>query len=177
MNARMVPSRFLLVFGGLAMVVGAVDPLEGSFLILPGSGLVALGTYLAQAERWLITFRMWVFILIAIGVGAMIGLTAVGGIGGRSGHSIWWGLLILPYLIGWSLGIWGPGAPRWMSGLGIAVGLWYLTIFTMALQGGAHTGGARTGAIMVIAILGLVTIAGCIYRLSRGWRPAASGLG
>ena len=140
MNARMVSSRILLVVGGLAMLVGAVDPMEGSLLILPGSGFVALGTYLGHAERWLIAFRVWVFILIAIGVGAMIGLTAVGGIGGHSGHSMWWGVLILPYLIGWSLGIWGPGSPRWMAWLGIPVGLWYLTIFTMALRGGLRAG-------------------------------------
>jgi hypothetical protein len=173
----MLLSRILLIFGGIAMLVGAVDPLEGSLLILPGSGLVALGTYLGQAERWLITFRVWVFILIAIGVGAMTGLTAVGGIGGRSGHSMWWGLLILPYLIGWSLGIWGPGAPRWIAGLAITVGLWYLTIFAMALRGRAHAGGKWTGPVMIIAAFGLVTIGGCIYRLSRGRRPAAGELG
>ncbi len=177
MSARMISSRILLVGGGLAMLVGAVDPMEGSLLILPGSGLVALGTYLGQAERRLIAFRVWVFILIAIGVGAMFGLTAVGGIGGHSGHSLWWGLLIVPYLIGWTLGIWGPGSPRWMTWLGIPVGLWYLTIFTMASRGGAHAGGKWTGPLMLIATLGLVTIGGCIYRLSRGWRPAAGGLG
>ena len=176
MNSRMVLSRILLVCGGLAMLIGAVDPMEGSLLILPGSGLVALGTYLGQAERWLIAFRVGVFILIAIGVGALFGLSAVGGIGGRSGHSMWWGLLILPYLIGWSLGIWGPGSLRWMTWLGIPVGLWYLRIFTMALRGGAHAGVRWTGPFMVIATLGLVTIGGCIYRLSRGWRPAAGGL-
>ena len=39
------------------MLVGAIDPIEGSLLILPGSGLVALGTFLAQSERRLITYR------------------------------------------------------------------------------------------------------------------------
>jgi hypothetical protein len=86
--------------GSIAMLVGAVDPMEGSVVILPGSGLVALGTLLGQSERRLIAFRVWVFILIAIGVGALWGLSMVGGIGGSSGHSIWWGVLILPYLIG-----------------------------------------------------------------------------
>jgi hypothetical protein len=178
MDTRIVYSRILLVGGGLAMLVGAVDPMEGSLLILPGSGLVALGTYLGQAERRLIAFRAWVFILIAIGVGALFGLSAVGGIGGRSGHSVWWGLLILPYLIGWTAGIWGPGSPRWMAWLGIPVGLWYLTIFTMALSGGARAGRSIwTGPLSVIATLGLVTIGGCIFRLSRGWRPATGELG
>jgi hypothetical protein len=174
----MVWSRILLAVGGLAMLVGAVDPMEGSLLILPGSGLVALGTYVGQAERWLITLRVWAFILIAIGMGALFGLSAGGGIGGRSGHSLWWGVLILPYPIGWSLGIWGPGSPRRMAGLGIPVGFWYLTIFTMALRGGPHASGPiGIGPHIVIATFGLVTIAGCIYRLSRGGRPAAGGLG
>jgi hypothetical protein len=61
--------------------------------------------------------------------------------------------------------------------MGIAVGLWYLTIFTMALRGGAHSGGKWTGPLIILATLGLVTIGGCIYRLSRGWRPAAGALG
>jgi hypothetical protein len=177
MNARMVWSHVFLVVGGLAMLVGAVDPMEGSLLILPGSGLVTLGTYLGQAERRLIVFRVWVFLLIAVGVGAMVGLSAVGGIGGRSGHFPWWGLLVLPYLVGWTVGIWGPGSPRWMVCLGIPVGLWYLTLFAMALRHGVRPGQAVwTGPLMVIAAFGLVTIAGCIYRLSRGWRPAAGGL-
>jgi hypothetical protein len=178
MNARMVWSRILFVGGGLAMLFGAVDPMEGSLLILPGSGLFALGTYLGQSERWLIAFRVWVFILIAIGVGALFGLSALGGIGGRSGHSIWWGLLILPYMIGWTVGIWGPGSPRWMVWLGIPVGLWYLTLFTMALRGGARAGAPIwTGPLLVIATLGLVTIVGCTYRLVRGSQPAAGRLG
>jgi hypothetical protein len=53
------------------MVVGAIDPMEGSLLILPGSGMVALGTFIAQSERRLIAYRVWVFILIAIGVGCL----------------------------------------------------------------------------------------------------------
>ena len=93
MNARSIWSRILIIVGSIAMLVGAVDPMEGSVVILPGSGLVALGTFLGQSERRLIAFRVWVFILIAIGVGALWGLSMVGGIGGSSGHSMWWGVL------------------------------------------------------------------------------------
>jgi hypothetical protein len=39
-------------------------------VILAGSGLVALGAFLGQGERPLIAYRVWVFILILIGVGA-----------------------------------------------------------------------------------------------------------
>jgi len=35
-----------------------------------------------------------------VGVGALWFLSSLGGIGGKSGHSIWWGLLILPYPTG-----------------------------------------------------------------------------
>src|SRR5512136_2858761 len=135
MNRRELWSRILIMGGSIAMVVGAIDPLEGSALILPGSGLVALGTYLDQTERRLIAYRVWVFILIAIGVGALWGLSMVGGFGGKSGRSMWWGVLILPYLIGWSMSIWGPGSPRWLLLLGIVVGLWYLAIPVMVFKG------------------------------------------
>jgi hypothetical protein len=79
--------------------------MEGSLLILPGSGLIALGTYLGGADpkaskEWLV-----LFILNAIGVGALWGLSEAGGFGGTSGRSMWWGVLILPYVFGWLLGI------------------------------------------------------------------------
>ncbi len=61
-----------------------------------GSGLAALGTFLRQAEPRLIRYRTLVFVLIAAGVGAMWGLTAKGGFGGKSGLSIWkhWGRVL-----------------------------------------------------------------------------------
>jgi len=157
MNARSAWSRILIPVGGLAMLVGALDPLEGSLLILPGSGLLALGTFLGHGERRLRAYRAGVFILIAIGVGALWGLSGLGGFGGNSGRSNWWALLLLPYLIGWLMGICGPEVPRWMLGLGIGVGLWYLVI------------GARlSNAIgIVLLIIGMLTLGGCIIRLAR----------
>ena len=71
MNARRLWSRILIIVGSIAMLVGALDPMEGSVVILPGSGGVALGTFLGQSERRWIAYRVWVFILIAIGVGAL----------------------------------------------------------------------------------------------------------
>ena len=89
------------------MLLGAVDPLEGSLLILPGSGMIALGLCVGKAERRLLRYWGWVFILIAVGVGALFGLSAVGGFGGTSGLSMWWGILILPYPAGWLMGVVG----------------------------------------------------------------------
>ena len=46
MNARNLWARILIIAGSIAMLIGAIDPMEGSLVILPGSGLVALGTFL-----------------------------------------------------------------------------------------------------------------------------------
>jgi hypothetical protein len=107
MNARTLWSRILKAAGGIAMLVGTVDPLEGSMLILPGSGLVALGIWLGGKDRPTVLYWTWAFILIAVGVGAMFAVSAFGGIGGKSGHSMWWGVLILPYPAGWFMALAG----------------------------------------------------------------------
>ncbi len=107
MNSRILWSRILKVVGGVAMLLGSLDPLEGSMLILPGSGLVALGVYLSGKDRRTVLYWTWAFILIAVGVGALFGLSAVGGFGGESGRSMWWGLLMLPYPVGWLMALVG----------------------------------------------------------------------
>ena len=107
MNPRLRWSAILKAVGGVAMLLGTLDPLEGSLLILPGSGLVALGMYLGGRDRRTVRYWTWAFILIAVGVGALFGLSAVGGIGGKDGNSMWWGLLLLPYLAGWLMAVAG----------------------------------------------------------------------
>lgn len=105
MNQRTLWARILVTLGGIAMLLGTVDPLEGSLLILPGSGLIALGTFIGQSQRGVIRYWLWVFGLIAVGVAAMFVLSAFGGIGGKSGHSMWWGVLLLPYPVGWLMAL------------------------------------------------------------------------
>jgi len=171
MDARDLGSRLLITVGGIAMLAGAIDPLEGSLAILPGSGLVALGAILGRRERRVITFRLLVLILIALGAGAMFGLSVIGGFGGSSGRSDWWGLLVLPYPIGWSMGIWGPGAPRWMLWSGIGVSLWQLTMLATVV-GEQVTQPAVTRPIfgspmIVLACIGLLTIFGCVRALRK----------
>ncbi len=170
MGARDLWSRILSIVGGIAMLVGAVDPIEGSLLIVPGSGLVAVGTYVGHGERRLVTYRVLVFILIAIGVGAMWGIGAAGELGGPAGHSYWWAVLILPYLVGWSMGIWGPGSPRWMLWLGMLVSLWYLSFAVMVLMRPAPQHGNYLVSIVpsiALGTLGVITIGGCINRLRK----------
>jgi hypothetical protein len=87
------------------MLLGAIDPLEGSFVILPSVGVVAIGAWLGESRhRKLLT---WSLGLVALGVAAMVVLSWLGGIGGTSGRSMWWGILILPYPVGWLIGLIG----------------------------------------------------------------------
>jgi len=161
-------SKLVSLFGGVGLVVGSIDPMEGSALILPGSALLALGGYLGREDRRLVAYRTWGFILVALGVGALVGLSAMGGFGGSSGRSAWWALLILPYLIGWSIDIWGPGSPRWISKAGIAIGAWYLVILAPMLHETDNP--ARSQSIVpatLLAVIGIGTIVGCAVRLRK----------
>ncbi len=160
-DVRALWSRILTIAGGIGMVVGALDPLEGSLLILPGSGLLALGAYLGQAEHRTFVYRVWAFVLVLIGVGALWGLSMMGGFGGSSGRSNWWGMLLLPYFIGWSMGIWGAGSPRWMTWVGIGVGLWYLFLESCSW------GWRNLGIAIILTTMGILTIIGCTYRLCK----------
>jgi hypothetical protein len=107
MNSLTFWSRTLKWIGGLAMLAGTLDPMEGSVLILAGSGLVALGLYLARTDHRILLYWTSTFILIALGVAALFGLSSIGGFGGRSGHSMWWGVMILPYPLGWLMALLG----------------------------------------------------------------------
>ena len=98
-------SRILAVVGFVVVLLGALDPLEGSLLILPGTGLLALAAWLGRSRYR--TLLYWSFALVAIGVGVMWGLSAVGGLGGSTGRSMWWALLLLPYPAGWVMAVVG----------------------------------------------------------------------
>jgi hypothetical protein len=98
-------SLALLIAGLAAMVIGAIDPIEGAAIILPGSMVSALGARLGKARYRRLLY--WACGLIAAGVGALAVLTVLGGTGGDTGRSEWWGLFFLPYPAGWILGILG----------------------------------------------------------------------
>ena len=98
-------SWFLILIGLIAMFVGAIDPLEGSVIILPGSPLVPLGALAGKVPRRKLIY--WAFGLTAFGIATMFVMSAAGGVGGNSGHSRWWLLLFLPYPIGWIIEVIG----------------------------------------------------------------------
>jgi hypothetical protein len=99
-----------MFFGLAAMVIGALDPLEGSVVILTGTAIVAIGARLDHSLRRRLAYLS--LALIAGGVGALFGVGAIGGFGGPSGRSMWWGLLLLPYPIGWVIGL--ISAVQWL---------------------------------------------------------------
>lgn len=158
-------SGVLRIIGYVAMLVGAIDPLEGSLLILAGSGMVALGTLTGKCERRLLKYRIRVFVLIAIGVSAMWGLTWAGGFGGSSERSYWWGLLILPYFIGWYMGLWGSDSPRWVLWLSIIIGVWYLFLSFIVTSRPGPQYLFSSGLSFILTVIGIFTIGGSIYRL------------
>lgn len=105
------------MIGVLCVLIGALDPMEGSVLILVGSGLLAASTYRNREARW--KWYAGVFAAIAFGVFFLFFLSSLGGFGGKSNLSWWWGILILPYPIAWlflvvllALRLFGkPGSP------------------------------------------------------------------
>ncbi len=105
MPTRRKWSRVLVIVGLVAILVGAIDPLEGSLIILPGVGLLAFAGWLGNSRhrRWLYA----AFVAVALGVGLMFAMSAMGGIGGSTGRSMWWALLLLPYPAGWIMALVG----------------------------------------------------------------------
>jgi uncharacterized membrane protein YhdT len=105
MNKHKLWSRILCIIGLIAMIIGAVDPLEGSLIILAGNGLVALSAFLSKSRHR--TFVYWAFGLTVIGVAGVFVVSMFGGAGGNTGRSYWWLLTALPYPVGWIMSLVG----------------------------------------------------------------------
>lgn len=122
MSKRTHLVRVLLILGLTAMLIGAVDPLEGSVVILAGLGVVALGARQGGSRNRLLIY--WSLALMVLGVGALYGLSAIRGTGGGgSGRSHWWTLVLVPYPVAWLMGlVGGIRAPREISGRSVVGG-------------------------------------------------------
>ena len=100
--------RTLVIAGLVLMLAGALDPLEGSVVILGGSALTAAGAFFGTTGRY--RMQVTAFVLIAIGVAALFGLSAFGGVGGNTGRSMWWLAICVSYPVGWVIGLVGAVA-------------------------------------------------------------------
>lgn len=90
----------LYVVGILAFFVGAIDPLEGSVLIVAGSFLITVYKFL-RGDRHKKAF-LTAFLMITIGVAYMFWISSLGGIGANA-KSWWWIIPVVPYPVGWLL--------------------------------------------------------------------------
>jgi hypothetical protein len=95
--------RILYWVGVTALIIGAIDPLEGSVVVGAGSAMLVLSSYLSHDRYWKLFLEL--FFLIIIGIFFLFYFSTLGGFGGNSSLSWWWGALILPYPIGWLLTI------------------------------------------------------------------------
>lgn len=103
MKAKPNWKRIIYIIGVICLIIGAIDPLEGSVIIVAGSLLIALSTYLTKDRHWKIFFTS--LIMIITGVFFLFYFSSLGGFGGTSSLSWWWGTLILPYPLGWLMSI------------------------------------------------------------------------
>jgi hypothetical protein len=92
-------TRVIYIIGIVALIIGAIDPMEGSVVIAVGSAMIAFSTYLVKDRHRMIF--IFSFFLILVGIFFLFYLSSLGGFGGDSDLSWWWGILILPYPIGW----------------------------------------------------------------------------
>lgn len=91
--------KSIRIAGIACIFLGAIDPLEGSLVILAGSFLYTLAMYLKRHEKRF--FFMICTLMMTAGMFFMFLFSSLGGIGSKSEYSIWWGILILPYPIAW----------------------------------------------------------------------------
>jgi cytochrome c biogenesis protein CcdA len=95
--------KVLYIIGIVAIIIGVLDPMEGSVVILAGSVAISFSTFLNKDRHWKLFLVS--FLMIVIGVFFLFYLSSRGGFGGNASLSWWWGLLILPYPTGWLLSI------------------------------------------------------------------------
>ncbi len=96
-------ARGLVVAGLVLMLVVIADPLEGSFLSVLGVVAITAAAIITHSR-----FRAqayWAAALLVLGVCALAIMSTVGGIGGDTGRSMWWAVVLLPYPAGWLYGL------------------------------------------------------------------------
>ena len=92
-------NKYFYWAGIILFFFGTLDPMEGSILILIGSLIISSVCFIEKIKYWKLFLTS--FISIAIGVSLLWFFSSLGGFGGTSSLSKWWGLTLLPYPLGW----------------------------------------------------------------------------
>ena len=58
--------RIIYIIGVISLVIGFLDPLEGSVVIAFGSFLIAISTYLTKDRHWKIFFASLIMIIVGV---------------------------------------------------------------------------------------------------------------
>ena len=103
MESKFNWKKWLHILGVILFIAGTLDPLEGSVIIAAGSILLASVACYFKKPYW--SWFLANAIGISIGVFFLFFFSNLGGFGGKSTLSWWWGTLILPYPIGWLFNI------------------------------------------------------------------------
>jgi hypothetical protein len=95
--------RIVYIFGVVGVIIGALDPLEGSVIIAIGSVLLAVATWFKHDDHR----KIFLFTAIGIvfGVSLMFVFSDMGGFSKDAPLSWGWSLLIAPYPLGWLVNI------------------------------------------------------------------------
>lgn len=99
MNTQPKWTRITFIVGVVALILGTLDPMEGSVLIAVASVLFAVASHFT-ADRHRKLFLLFCT-LITTGVIYLFAISSIGGFLGDTGRTWVWGLPIAPYPIGW----------------------------------------------------------------------------
>ncbi len=94
--------NIIFIIGVVTFLLGILDPLEGSVVICFGAVLISISSFFKKE-----TFFKWFLIatlLVLFGVIALFVVSSFGGLG-KDALSPWWGLVLIPYPVGWIMGV------------------------------------------------------------------------
>lgn len=92
-------ARSMLWIGVVGMLIALLDPMEGAFIALPFCAILSYAAHLSGSGYRRPLY--WALGSMAVGVAILVALSLMGGIGGSTGRSMWWALLLVHYPLGW----------------------------------------------------------------------------
>jgi len=94
--------KIIFIIGTVAFLLGVIDPLEGSIVISFGAILITIATYFRKEP--LFKWFLFATLLTLFGVIALFVVSSFGGLS-KENLSPWWGLVLIPYPVGWIMGV------------------------------------------------------------------------